>query len=132
MARAPTAGVPAPVAPGPSDLRATLERAAGELGAGDRSGWRRLQSVLEGASSVWTWPTAGPVDDVLVTAAFLDAVRALLVRETDDGLVLCALWPDEWGHGALDVRGAPTSAGRLSFSVRWHGCLLYTSDAADE
>ena len=136
-ARAPTAGVPAPVAsagsglvvpgsgpgtaPRPSDLRATLARAAGELGAGDPSGWRRLQSVLDSASSVWTWPTAGPVDDVLVTAAFLDAVRALLVRETDDGLVLCALWPDEWGHGALDVRGAPTSAGRLSFSVRWHG-----------
>ena len=113
--------VPVPGRDDRSDVLATLALAAEELSGGDLSSLRRLRSVLDGASSVWTWPSAGPIDDVLVVAAFLDVVRALVVRETDDGLVLCTAWPEEWGRGALDVRGVPTSAGRLSFSVRWHG-----------
>jgi hypothetical protein len=63
-------------------------------------------------------------------AALLDAVRALLVRDTDDGVTLLPAWPAEWNGQPLDVRAAPTGRGPVSYSVRWHGerpALLWES-----
>jgi hypothetical protein len=63
----------------------------------------------------------GTADDILVTAAFLDAVRELLVTERRHGVALCPHWPEEWGRAGLDVRRVPISGALLSFAIRWHG-----------
>jgi hypothetical protein len=128
--------VPRPSGPGPAishrsgglDPRATLERAVFELAEGEADGLVRLRWALEVATDAWTWPTVidpghatGTEDDILVTAAFLDAVRELLVAERRHGVALCPHWPEEWGRAGLDVRRVPTSGGLLSFAIRWHG-----------
>jgi hypothetical protein len=53
------------------------------------------------------------------TADFLSFVRELLVRETDDGLALCTMLPEEWCGRSLAVHRAPTHRGSLSFELRW-------------
>jgi len=110
------------------DPRATLERAAFELAEGEADGLMRLRWALDVATDVWTWPTVidsphatGMEDDVLVTAAFLDAVRELLVTERRHGVAMCPHWPEEWGRAGLDVRRVPIGGGLLSFAIRWHG-----------
>ena len=74
-------------------------------------------------------------------AAFLGAFRSLLVREVDGAapgdrrLALCSLWPSEWRGQSLEVHGAPTTHGRLSYAVRWHGerpALLWELEPHDE
>jgi hypothetical protein len=65
----------------------------------------------------------------------LDQVRAHLVDEAGDGLALCPRWPAEWNGQGLEVHGAPTTWGRLSYGVRWHGerpALLWELDQWDE
>jgi hypothetical protein len=54
-------------------------------------------------------------------AALLSAVRRALVRESDSGIELLASFPADWRGLPLDVREAPTRAGPVSCSVRWHG-----------
>jgi hypothetical protein len=54
-------------------------------------------------------------------AAFLAALRNVVVREQDGSVVLIGEWPAEWRGQAFDVRDAPTRSGPVSFSVRWHG-----------
>jgi len=54
-------------------------------------------------------------------ATLLSAVRAVVVRETDDDIELLPDWPSEWSGQPIDVRDAPTKRGAVSFSVRWHG-----------
>jgi hypothetical protein len=51
----------------------------------------------------------------------LAAVRAVLVRERDEAVVLLVDWPREWIGQPIDVRDAPTRHGPVSCSVRWHG-----------
>ena len=63
----------------------------------------------------------------------LDAVHAVLLDDTDASLALVPGWPDEWLGADLEVHDAPTSHGRLSFAVRWHGArpaLLWELDEA--
>ena len=54
-------------------------------------------------------------------AALLGALRAVLVRETDDAVELLGDWPSDWIGSSIDVRDAPTRRGPVSYSVRWHG-----------
>jgi hypothetical protein len=54
-------------------------------------------------------------------AAFLNALRSVLVAETDADVSLLSAWPDEWRGLPLDVRDAPTRRGPVSYSLRWHG-----------
>jgi hypothetical protein len=56
-----------------------------------------------------------------VDAGLLAALRAVLVRETDDGIALLGDWPRDWIGQPIDVRDAPTRRGPVSCSVRWHG-----------
>jgi hypothetical protein len=82
--------------------------------APDPNPWETIQSRLQAASSTFTWPD-GP-------APFLRAVRDLLVGPSDDGSVtLLTEFPAGWRGQDLDVREAPTRAGRVSYAVRWHG-----------
>jgi hypothetical protein len=50
----------------------------------------------------------------------LDA-RDQLVQETDDGVALCTVVPDEWLGQGIEVHDAPTAHGPVSFAIRWHG-----------
>lgn len=90
----------------------------------DPSPWETIQARLRTASPTFTWPD-GP-------APFLQAVRALLVGPSDDGSVtLLRDYPAGWRGQDLDVRDAPTRAGVVSYSVRWHGprpALLWECD----
>ena len=54
-------------------------------------------------------------------AALLDAVRSVVVRDSDDGVALVTEWPSEWIGQSFDVRDAPTRRGPVSYSIRWHG-----------
>jgi hypothetical protein len=54
-------------------------------------------------------------------AQLLAALRAVLVREPDDGVAILPDWPSAWIGQPIDVRDAPTRRGPVSCSVRWHG-----------
>ena len=109
----------------------TMQLASVELEAGDRRALDRLQWMVDAATPTFTWPEAihpqlgggcmGDGHHGWAAAEFLSFVRRLLVREVADGLALCTMLPAAWDHQPLDVRNAPTHAGLLSFSVRWHG-----------
>jgi hypothetical protein len=65
-------------------------------------------------------------------ADLLGELRAVLVRDSDTGVVLLPEWPREWIGQPLDVRDAPTREGPVSFSIRWHGdrpALLWEAPA---
>jgi hypothetical protein len=122
----------------------TLQLASVELEAGDRRALDRLQWMVDAATPTFTWPEAvhpqlgggcmGDGHHGWAAADFLSFVRNLLVRETEDGLALCSMLPDEWTGQNLGVQDAPTHVGRLSFAVRWHGdrpALLWELDRHD-
>jgi hypothetical protein len=102
-----------------------LERRRARIRVPDPQPWATTQARLASASPTFTWP-AGP-------APFLRAVRDLVAGPRDDGSVaLLAQFPPEWRGQNLDVRNAPTPAGRVSYSVRWHGArpaLLWDCEA---
>ena len=119
----------------------TLQLAFVELEAGDRRALDRLQWMLDAATPTFTWPEAihpqlgggcmGDGHHGWAAADFLSFVRNLLVREADDGVVLCSMLPDEWSGQNLAVHDAPSHFGRMSFAVRWHGdrpALLWELD----
>jgi hypothetical protein len=109
----------------------TLQLAFVELEAGDRQALERLEWLVESATPTFTWPEAihpqlgggcmGDGHHGWAAADFLSFVRALLVRESDDGLVLCSMLPDAWAGQGIEVHDAPTHYGTTSFAVRWHG-----------
>ena len=43
------------------------------------------------------------------------------MQETDDGVALCSVIPDDWLGQGVEVHDAPTTHGLVSFAVRWHG-----------
>jgi hypothetical protein len=110
----------------------TLQLASVELAAGDRRALDRLQWLVDVATPTATWPEAihpqllggcmGDGHHGWAAADFLSFGRTMLVRETGErGLALCSMLPDQWAGQAVEVHGAPTHHGRLSFAVRWHG-----------
>ena len=109
----------------------TLQLAFAELEGGDRRALRRLRWMVDAATPTGAWPEAihprlgggcmGDGHHGWAAADFLSFVRALLVRELDDGLALCSMLPEEWTGQGIEVHDAPTRHGLLSFAVRWHG-----------
>ncbi len=115
----------------------TLQLAFVELAAGDRRALDRLDWLVGAASPTFTWPEAihprlgagcmGDGHHGWATADFLSFVRQLLVTETDEGVAVCTMVPDEWNGRPVAVRQAPTHKGRLSFQLRWeNGRALLT------
>jgi hypothetical protein len=108
----------------------TLQLAFVELAAGDPRALARLRWMLDVASPTFAWPEAihpqlgggcmGDGHHGWAAADFVSFVRALLVREVDDGLALCSLLPPDWIGQGVEVHKAPTHHGVLSFAVRWH------------
>jgi hypothetical protein len=88
-------------------------------------------ALLASASPTWTWSTERSGHDLAVNAAFLLAVRALLVDDAGDGLRLSPVVPDTWLGQGWEVHDLPTAHGLLSFAIRWHGerpALLWQLD----
>jgi hypothetical protein len=85
--------------------------------------WQRLPTRARRAAQRRATAPA-PIDglDHADPAAFLAALRAGLVCEAGDGsLTLLGGFPREWAGRPLEVHGAPTRAGAVSFALRWHG-----------
>lgn len=106
----------------------------------------RLSWLVGHASPTGTWSeamhptrgggTVGAGDDGVTTAWFLRLVRDALIREDGEhSLALCTHWPHSWLGQGLEVHGAPTAFGRVSFAVRWHGerpALLWEVEPHDD
>ena len=107
----------------------TLQLAFVELACGDPRALSRLEWMVGAATPTFTWPEAihpllgggcmGDGHHGWASADFLSMVRCLLVRETEAGLALCTLLPQEWHGRDLAVERAPTHCGLLSFSLGW-------------
>ena len=119
----------------------TLALASAELIAGDPAALDRLAWVRSVASSTSVWPevvhprtgggSRGDGHHLPTGADLLTFIRDLLVRDTDDGLVLCSVLPPAWLGQGFEVHDLPTGWGRLSYAVRWHGerpALLWELD----
>ena len=99
--------------------------------AGDEGALERLRWALDVASPTQAWPDevhprlgtgcGGAGHSLVAAAELLRLVRRLLVVEESDGLVLLPLLPDGWRGQGLEVHELPTTAGALSYAVRWHG-----------
>lgn len=89
------------------------------------SGSHNIQSVrkfLSKGSPLWTWGSAVDGHDPLRTARFLRDVHALLIDDDGNGsLGLLPVVPEEWFGQPIAVHDLPTSGGRLSYAIRWHG-----------
>ena len=73
--------------------------------------------------------------DPSANARLLLAVRAHLVDDLDDGLALTPIVPADWLGQGWEVHDLPTSYGRLSFAIRWHGerpALLWELEPHDD
>lgn len=110
----------------------TLQLAFVELASGDPRAWDRLRWMLSAATPTFTWPEAihprlgggcmGDGHHGWAAADFLSFVRAVLVRElADDRVALLTILPPGWEGSPVEVRDAPTHAGRVSYALRWHG-----------
>jgi len=88
-----------------------------------RAAWGRLNRRERRRAATRAGPGAdwASARDERDAAAFLLAVRDLLVHETDEGFALLAWWPREWRGLGLEVHDAPTRRGPVSYALRWHG-----------
>lgn len=80
-----------------------------------------LGALLTSASSTWTWASARSGHDLTANATLVTLVRDQLVTELDSSLALGPIVPDSWLGQGWEIHGAPTSHGRLSYAIRWHG-----------
>jgi hypothetical protein len=129
-------------------LTALLART--EIGLGDPRGLDRLRALATAAAGRGAWPALVdgepvvpadlPAHDPAATAAFLLAVRSLLVVERGpvldrpDHLAVVPVAVPEWFGQGIELHDAPTTLGRFGFAVRWHGdrpALLWELEPVD-
>ncbi len=114
------------------DTMATMRAACTDLTDGDVFAFERIEWILRAGGATSRWPTyvhprlltgsAGAGDDPSVSAAFVALARALVVDDSRPGVLrLLPSVPPTWYGQSLDVHDLPTSAGSLSFALRWHG-----------
>ena len=84
-----------------------------------RSGLAALTALAEEASPSGSWGG----DSVDKAAEFWIAARSLLIDDQTGSTALRLLpeFPHAWKGGDVEVYGANTRFGRLSFGIRWHG-----------
>jgi hypothetical protein len=105
----------------------------------------QLYWLMERGAPVWAWPElvhprsgggcAGEGHHAASTAAVLDLVARLAVHEPGGGLDLLPAVPDAWLGQPVEAHGVPTSFGRLSYALRWHGerpALLWELEPHDD
>ncbi len=91
---------------------------AGDLRRRDLpDGLEALSSLAEEASPARSWGN----DDELTAARFWLGTRQLLMLDHPDSIDLLPTFPSAWRGGNLEVHGAATSHGLVSFGIRWHG-----------
>lgn len=125
------------------DALATTERGTALARAGDERALLAVAWLAEVAGESGRWPThvhprlgtgcGGSGDDPCVSAAVVELVRSLAVRVDGRTIALLPVVSSSWFGQSIDVRGVPTSVGRCSYSVRWHGqrpALLWEVDVA--
>lgn len=110
----------------PATAAERLLVAGSALATGQASALVSLDAELAAASATGTWPGPGPAGrplghDLVAAAALVMAARNLLVAERDDGLALLPVHPDGWYGGGIELHDAPTTFGRISYAIRWHG-----------
>jgi len=105
----------------PAEPRDLLISAIDALSDGQGAGSDLLRQALACASPTYAFASPEEPQDLVAAALLLDATRALLVRESASGLDLLVTFPDQWYGGAVELHDAPTSHGRLSYVLRWHG-----------
>ena len=88
-------------------------RRASRRAAVPSSAWARAATHLAAASPARAFP-GGP-------AAFLAAVRDLLLVDAGTHVELAPGFPSSWLGADVALHDAPTRAGRVSFALRWHG-----------
>ncbi|MDQ6695903.1 MAG: hypothetical protein M3Z46_00410 [Actinomycetota bacterium] len=133
LARMTSASAGNDVAGQPVEPREILAAAIDALTTGQVVGADLLQRAVAAASATFAFASAGEPHDLVAAALLLDAVRALLVQESADGLDLLTVFPPGWYGGAVELHDAPTVHGRLSYAVRWHGtrpALLWELDGS--
>ncbi len=112
------------------------ERVASAVPAGVRpAAAAALAELLSTAGSTWTWPGIATGHDPDANAALVTLVRNLLVDDAGPGLHLSAAVPETWLGQGWELHDAPTSHGRLSYAVRWHGdraALLWHLEPHDQ
>jgi hypothetical protein len=81
---------------------------------------RQRRRAARRSPTAATWADVGDVRGD-GAASLLLAVRSFLVHEADAVITLLADLPEEWRGGSIEVHGAPTRRGRVSYAVRWHG-----------
>jgi len=89
------------------------------MAAWRRLGWRGRRAAGRRRAGRWADVVAARAEG---GAPLLLATRAFLADESTAGAVtVLPELPSGWRGQAVDVRGAPIRAGRLSYAVRWHG-----------
>lgn len=110
-----------------TDVRAVAGRAVHQ----DAEAAADLYALVAEAGPTFTWARAGSGPHPADAARFLLAVRAHLVDDAGDDLVLSPLVPEPWLGQGWEVHDLPTAHGTLSFAIRWHGerpALLWELD----
>jgi hypothetical protein len=77
--------------------------------------WARVASLRQAASPTWTWADGADRD------RFLEAVRDALLREGPGGLDVLPEGLGPFPGQPVELHGAPTPFGTLSYALRWHG-----------
>jgi hypothetical protein len=111
-----------------ADVRRTAVATTGEQRSAEGA---ELADLLSSAVGTWTWPGDGVGHDPRANALLVTLVRRLLVIESRAGLALLPDVPDSWLGQGVELHDAPTSHGRLSYALRWHGerpALLWQLD----
>lgn len=82
----------------------------------------RLRAELLSGEPLWTWPSDRDAHDPSCTAAFLRNVRSIVVDDDDPAHVdLLPGFGEQWLGQPVALLRSPTSAGAMSFALRWHG-----------
>lgn len=107
----------------------TVQLAMVEIEAGDVRGWRRIEWLLDAATSTWTWPEAvhprlpggcmGDGHHGWTAADLLNVVRLVIASESPAGLRLFRVLPERWQGRHVALRGAPTHYGLLDVELEW-------------
>ena len=73
------------------------------------------------AGDTWSWSHLDDADSAYARGTILMALRATVVAERADSVALLPGFSERWLGRPIDVERLPVRAGRLSFSIRWHG-----------
>jgi hypothetical protein len=100
-------------------------RGVSRLGPGDGTvaddAILQLRRELLSGEPLWTWPSETDAHDPSRTATFLRTIRSIVASDAGDVVDLLPGFNEEWLGQAIAVHRLPTSAGLMSFALRWHG-----------